>query len=233
MYVSWDDVWTAADVLLLGAGAPELEGVDSRAHVDEFLESWQEGALPVLGEEGVGEERCGSGCESGRRQVCGRGMLAAHLLKAWSLAEWGDVGPRLDAPPRCAGKNGIQFSRGGMAFDSSLGGWGNLRYTANAAFIMAVLAKQAPEGSESRAAALQWATGQVDYIMGSSGRSYICGFGYNPPVRPHHAAASCPDRPAPCDWEQFDSPGAGAACCAVHLNCRQVCCVVAVCCVAR
>ena len=47
LYVSWDDVWTPADVLLLGAGAPEAEGVDSRSHVDEFLESWQEGALGV------------------------------------------------------------------------------------------------------------------------------------------------------------------------------------------
>jgi endoglucanase len=32
---------------------------------------------------------------------------------------------------------------------------------------------------------------QLDYVMGASGRSYITGFGANPPTRPHHRGASC------------------------------------------
>jgi endoglucanase len=38
-----------------------------------------------------------------------------------------------------------------------------------------------------------------------SGRSFVVGFGNNPPKNAHHAGASCPDRPASCDWDQFDS----------------------------
>ena len=40
---------------------------------------------------------------------------------------------------------------------------------------------------------------QLDYALGSSGRSYVCGFGTNPPLQPHHRAASCEDLPAPCN----------------------------------
>lgn len=32
---------------------------------------------------------------------------------------------------------------------------------------------------------------QMNYIMGSSGRSFITGWGTNPPKRPHHLGASC------------------------------------------
>ena len=36
----------------------------------------------------------------------------------------------------------------------------------------------------------QWAKGQLDYMLGSNpnGRSYVVGFGNNPPVQPHHRA---------------------------------------------
>jgi hypothetical protein len=37
---------------------------------------------------------------------------------------------------------------------------------------------------------------QIDYALGDTGRSFVCGVGVNPPVRPHHRAASCPNRPA-------------------------------------
>lgn len=43
-------------------------------------------------------------------------------------------------------------------------------------------------------------------MLGSTGRSFVVGFGNNPPLRPHHAAASCPLAPATCDWSNFDSP---------------------------
>jgi hypothetical protein len=34
----------------------------------------------------------------------------------------------------------------------------------------------------------QFAKSQIDYILGDSGRSYIVGFGYNPPTHVHHRA---------------------------------------------
>ena len=33
-----------------------------------------------------------------------------------------------------------------------------------------------------------FATKQIDYILGDTGRSFVVGFGKNPPVRPHHRA---------------------------------------------
>jgi Glycosyl hydrolase family 9 len=32
---------------------------------------------------------------------------------------------------------------------------------------------------------------QMDYIMGSTGHSFVTGFGVRPPTRPHHRGASC------------------------------------------
>ena len=45
------------------------------------------------------------------------------------------------------------------------------------------------------------------------------GWGVNPPLRPHHAAASCPSPPASCSWAEFGSPAANPQVCAAD------CCV--------
>jgi hypothetical protein len=34
-------------------------------------------------------------------------------------------------------------------------------------------------------------------------RSFVVGYGTNPPQRVHHRAASCPNPPAPCDYRYF------------------------------
>lgn len=34
----------------------------------------------------------------------------------------------------------------------------------------------------------QWAQQQIDCLLGSTGRSFVVGFGTNPPQRPHHRA---------------------------------------------
>ena len=87
-----------------------------------------------------------------------------------------------------------------------LGGWGTLRYSANAAFMMTIIAKQSTD-SGVKSSALDFAKTQVGYFAGSSGRSFIVGYGTNPPAQPHHRAASCPDRPAPCGQAQFSAAG--------------------------
>merc|ERR1712122_405258 len=46
---------------------------------------------------------------------------------------------------------------------------------------------------------------QINYALGDGGRSYVVGFGDNPPCRPHHRGSSCPDMPEVCDWDDFYS----------------------------
>ena len=53
---------------------------------------------------------------------------------------------------------------------------------------------------------VKYAHGQLEYMLGSSGRSFVAGFGSNPPLRAHHKASSCPLAPARCDWDNFNSP---------------------------
>ncbi|XP_037094013.1 endoglucanase 15-like [Pollicipes pollicipes] len=80
--------------------------------------------------------------------------------------------------------------------------WGSLRHAGNVAFICVAAAKAGLNPDSYR----QMAEQQLNYIFGDSGRSYVVGFGNNPPVRAHHAGASCPNAPAPCSWDQLNSP---------------------------
>nr|AGP76409.1 endo-beta-1,4-glucanase 2 [Hospitalitermes bicolor] len=80
--------------------------------------------------------------------------------------------------------------------------WGTLRHAANAAFIMLEAADLGLSASSYR----QFAQTQIDYILGDAGRSFVCGFGSNPPTRPHHRSSSCPPAPATCDWNTLNSP---------------------------
>jgi len=79
----------------------------------------------------------------------------------------------------------VTFSPGGLA---SLDTWGSLRYSMNAAFCALVYSDRVRDpGGKYRS----FATGQANYVLGTnpSNRSYVCGFGNNPPVRPHHRGA--------------------------------------------
>ncbi|XP_070548213.1 uncharacterized protein [Ptychodera flava] len=50
-----------------------------------------------------------------------------------------------------------------------------------------------------------WARSQIHYILGDTGRSYLGGFGHNPPRRIHHRGSSCPDMPESCGRDEQDS----------------------------
>lgn len=71
----------------------------------------------------------------------------------------------------------------GLAF---FGDWGSLRSAANAAFSAALY-----NDAFSDTSALDFARSQVDYILGNNEykRSFIVGWGHNPPTRPHHKNA--------------------------------------------
>jgi hypothetical protein len=49
---------------------------------------------------------------------------------------------------------------------------------------------------------------QLGYILGDTGRSFVVGYGTNPPTQPHHRSSSCPSPlSAPCEWAAFNNPG--------------------------
>ena len=62
--------------------------------------------------------------------------------------------------------------------------WGSLRHAAaNTAFGCLFDA-----GIENTAAYRAFSQQQIDYELGSTGRSYVVGFGVSPPQQPHHRA---------------------------------------------
>lgn len=82
--------------------------------------------------------------------------------------------------------NGIQYTPDGLAW---LDSWGSLRYATTAAFLASVYSESGvcPEGKIQKY--WDFALSQVDYALGSTGRSFVCGFGVNYPVNPHHRTA--------------------------------------------
>nr|BAL60587.1 cellulase [Neomysis intermedia] len=85
-------------------------------------------------------------------------------------------------------------SPGGMVYIDQ---WGTLRHAANVAFVMTRAAHLGINSAANKAFALR----QLHYILGDNPqqRSFVVGFGNNPPQRPHHRSSSCPDPPASCD----------------------------------
>ncbi len=78
----------------------------------------------------------------------------------------------------------VKYTPGGLPW---LDSWGCLRYATTAAFLASVYADSIEDASlvnryES------FAKTMIDYCLGSNPnkRSYVCGFGTNPPERPHH-----------------------------------------------
>lgn len=49
---------------------------------------------------------------------------------------------------------------------------------------------------------------QLGYILGDTGRSFVVGYGKNPPTQPHHRSSSCPSPiTAECSWDAFNNKG--------------------------
>ena len=60
--------------------------------------------------------------------------------------------------------------------------WGSLRYAGN----FAMFAMQAGHLGIMPQQAFEFAEQQMNYALGDAGHSYQCGYGNNPPQRPHH-----------------------------------------------
>ena len=67
--------------------------------------------------------------------------------------------------------------------------WGTLRYATTAAFVAASYAESGKCPESKVKTYLDFCASQVDYALGSTGRSYVVGFGVNPPEHPHHRTA--------------------------------------------
>lgn len=86
------------------------------------------------------------------------------------------------------GYNGerIAYTPKGLAW---LDTWGSLRYATTQAFIAACYSESDICPDEKKDIYFDFAVSQTDYALGSSGRSFVCGFGENYPVNPHHRNA--------------------------------------------
>ena len=91
---------------------------------------------------------------------------------------------------------GLPTTGGGLVWIGS-SEWGSLRYAGNfAMFAMQVTShiNIASTSLHSQAGFLgikpeqsfKFAEQQMNYALGDAGHSYVCGFGSNPPQRPHH-----------------------------------------------
>ncbi|MGD9200766.1 MAG: glycoside hydrolase family 9 protein [Chitinispirillia bacterium] len=85
---------------------------------------------------------------------------------------------------------GIKYTPGGLAW---LDTWGALRYAANSALFSFIYSNYLKENGSSVLAKNyhDFAVKQINYALGDNpaDRSYVCGFGKNPPINPHHRTA--------------------------------------------
>ncbi|CAK8681039.1 unnamed protein product [Clavelina lepadiformis] len=103
--------------------------------------------------------------------------------------------------------NDVHTTPNGLTWQSQ---WGANRYAANFAFI-AITAAKVIRNNPNEGRYIDYAFSQIDYMLGQgSGRSFVVGFGNNPPRSPHHRASSCPNwTRTPVQACGFDSLHAG------------------------
>jgi len=90
-----------------------------------------------------------------------------------------------------SGDLGIAYTPGGLAWVRQ---WGPIRYAANTALGALVYSDCRDVPSKKKELYYNWAKSQIDFALGDNEikRSYVCGFGTNPPSRPHHRSMHGP-----------------------------------------
>lgn len=87
------------------------------------------------------------------------------------------------------GYNGqrVTYTPGGLAW---LDQWGSLRYAANTAFLAFIYSDFVSDPIK-KARYHDFAVRQINYMLGQNpqGRSFVVGFGQNPPTHPHHRSS--------------------------------------------
>lgn len=86
---------------------------------------------------------------------------------------------------------GVRYTPGGLAWVRQ---WGPIRYAANTAFAAFVYSDCLAVPADKKKRYYGWAKSQIDYALGDNEleRSYVCGYGNNPPVKPHHRSMHGP-----------------------------------------
>lgn len=86
------------------------------------------------------------------------------------------------------GLNGerVPYTPKGLAWRDS---WGSLRYATTTAFLASIYADWEDADAKRAQTYQNFAKSQADYALGSTGRSFVVGFGVNPPTKPHHRTA--------------------------------------------
>ena len=82
--------------------------------------------------------------------------------------------------------NQVKYTPKGLAW---LDQWGALRYATTTAYLALVYADSDACPADKKAAYNNFGKSQIDYALGSSGRSYVIGYGENSPKNPHHRTA--------------------------------------------
>lgn len=80
----------------------------------------------------------------------------------------------------------ITYTPKGLAW---LDGWGSLRYATTSGYIAAVYSDWSGCPSSKKDTYVKFYESQINYALGSTGRSFVVGYGENPPVHPHHRTA--------------------------------------------
>lgn len=82
----------------------------------------------------------------------------------------------------------ITYTPGGLAW---LQQWGSLRYSSNASFLALYYGDLPLANTAKKTTYNSFAKKQINYALGENpnNRSYVCGFGVNPPINPHHRGA--------------------------------------------
>ena len=85
-----------------------------------------------------------------------------------------------------SGGERVKYTPKGLAW---LDSWGSLRYATTMGFLASVYASSGKCDAARMKAYISFAESQCNYALGSSGRSFVVGFGENPPQHPHHRTA--------------------------------------------
>lgn len=99
----------------------------------------------------------------------------------------------------------VKFTPKGLAYS---GPWGSLRHVGNAMFLLKAWAVGSPNADPAIKQQIDCTVRkQLGYILGDTGRSFVVGYGTNPPARPHHRSSSCPPLGVQCTWDYYNNPG--------------------------
>ena len=80
----------------------------------------------------------------------------------------------------------VKYTPKGLAW---LDSWGSLRYATTMGFLASVYAVSGKCDAARQKAYISFAESQCNYALGSTGRSFVVGFGENAPQHPHHRTA--------------------------------------------